>query len=71
MKHYVIKGDTEEKTLVEVMQKDSRGYTVRLKKERHWGVREEVHRMSEQLFETCVRTGYFIEMKAEVQIKTA
>lgn len=71
MKRYMIKGETEQKTLVEVMQKDSRGYTVRLLKERHWGIREEIHRMSEKLFDICVRTGYFIEMKADVQIKTA
>jgi len=71
MKRYMVKGDGEEKTLVEVLQKDSRGYTVRLKRERRWGIREEVHRMSEQLFNTCVRTGYFIEMKTEAQVKTA
>lgn len=71
MKRYMIKGDTEEKSRVEVVEKDSRGYTVRVLKERRWGVHEELHRMSIQLFETCLRTGYFIEMKDEMKIKTA
>ncbi len=71
MKRYRVKGEGEGKTLVEVLQKDSRGYTVRIKRERRWGFKEEVLLVSDRLFETCLRTGYFMEMKADKQMRTA
>ena len=69
MKRYRVKG--EGKTLVEVLQKDSRGYTVRMKRERRWGFKEEILLVSDRLFETCLRTGYFTEMKVDEQMRTA
>ena len=67
MKQYMVKGDGEYRTYVEVLHKDSRGYTVRMKKERSWGFKEETHTMSVQLFETCVRTGYFTAIESDAR----
>ncbi len=63
MKHYMVKGNGEYKTYVEVLEKSSSGYTIRMKHERRWGFKEEIHRMSVNLFDTCLRTGYFIEVE--------
>ena len=60
MKHYVVKGDGEYRTYVEVLEKSSSGYTLLMKQERRWGFKETTHQMSTSLFETCLRTGYFI-----------
>ena len=59
MKQYIVKGNGEYRTYVDVVEKNSRGYKVRMKQERHWGFKEDVHQMSASLFDTCVRTGYF------------
>ena len=71
MKRYVVKGEGEHRTIVDVLQKDSRGYTLRLRSEKRWGVEEEIHRMSTRLFESCLRTGYLTEIPADVREKYA
>jgi len=71
MKRYLVKGTDGNKTIVEVLQKDSRGFTVRMKKERSWGYKEETCTMSEKLFETCVRTGYFMALAVKEEVRTA
>jgi hypothetical protein len=71
MKRFVIKGTGEYKTYVEVLQKDRKGYTLRLLAEKRWGVEEQVHEMSVKLFESCVRTGYFIELPSGENAKYA
>ncbi len=65
MKQYLVKGSGEQKCYVEVLNKHRSGYTVVMKKERRWGYKEEVYEMSETLFETCLRTGYFVELPAD------
>ncbi|MFP4180819.1 MAG: hypothetical protein ACLFSA_12265, partial [Spirochaetaceae bacterium] len=65
MKQYVVKGSGEYKTYVEVLQKDRGGYTLRMRAEKRWGLEEKVHKMSSTLFESCLRTGYFIELPAD------
>lgn len=71
MKRYVVKGSGENRTYVEVMQKDRGGYTLRTMTEKRWGIEEHVHRMSGKLFESCVRTGYFIELPADEDARYA
>ncbi|MFO7849698.1 MAG: hypothetical protein R6V67_07035 [Spirochaetia bacterium] len=71
MKQYVVKGSGDHKTYVEVLQKDRAGYTLRMRAEKRWGVEEQVHKMSSPLFESCVRTGYFIELPADENEKYA
>lgn len=71
MKQYMIKGNDSCKTIVEILQKDRHGYTIKMKKERSWGYKEEVHQMSEQLFNTCIRTGYLIELKENMEARSA
>ncbi len=71
MKRFVVKGTGEYKTYVDVLQKDRRGYTLRLRAEKRWGVEEQVHEMGAALFESCVRTGYFIELPADENAKYA
>ncbi len=63
MKQYIVKGNGEYKTYVDVLEKNSRGYKVRMKQERRWGYKEDIHQMSVSLFETCLRTGYFLEVE--------
>jgi hypothetical protein len=36
-----------------------------MKQERRWGYKEEIYEMSETLFQTCLRTGYFKEVTAD------
>jgi len=71
MKRYMVKGTENNMRIVEVLQKDRGGYTVKVKQEKRWGFKEEVHQMSADLFETCLRTGYFIEIKSETQVRYA
>jgi hypothetical protein len=71
MKRFVVKGSGEYRTYVDVLQKDSRGYTLRLRAEKRWGVEEQTHRMTAKLFESCVRTGYFIEVPAGEKVRYA
>lgn len=71
MKRYVVKGEGEYKTYVEVIHKDSRGYKLRVQEEKRWGVEEREYTMSSNLFESCVRTGYFIELPADSQAQYA
>ena len=65
MKQYVVKGGGEYKTYVEVLHKDRSGYKLRVREEKRWGVEEQVYRMSTNLFESCLRTGYFVELAAD------
>jgi len=67
----MVKGAGEYKTYVDVLQKDSRGYTLRMRAEKRWGIEEQVHQMSAKLFESCLRTGYFIELSATENEKYA
>lgn len=71
MQQYRVKGSDSFKTIVEVLQKDRHGYTIKIKKERSWGCKEEVHQMSEQLFDTCVRTGYLVAVSAKAEARSA
>jgi len=71
MKQYVVKGNGEFRTIVEVLQKDRRGYTVKMKKERSWGYKEEVCTMSEKLFDSCIRTGYLSALHVEKVVRSA
>jgi hypothetical protein len=59
MQQYIVMGNGEYRTYVDVLEKNSRGYKVRMKQERRWGFKENVHEISRSLFETCLRTGYF------------
>ena len=65
MKHYIVKGNGEYKTYVDVLEKSSSGYKVRMKQERRWGFKEDIYQMNSSLFETCLRTGYFIEVETD------
>jgi hypothetical protein len=65
MKQYVIKGEGGCRTFVDVLQKDSKGYKLKIRIEKRWGIEEQIHHMSSRLFESCLRTGYFIEVPAQ------
>jgi hypothetical protein len=65
MKRYIVKGSGDRKCFVEVLNKHRGGYTLMMKQERRWGYKEEIYEMSETLFQTCLRTGYFKEVTAD------
>ncbi len=60
MQRYRVKGGSSLKTLVEVLQISSEGYQVRMIREGKWEQSESIELISRDLFETCLRTEYFI-----------
>lgn len=60
MQRYRVKGSSELKTHVEVLEISAAGYKVRMVREGKWESSESVELISRDLFETCLRTGYFI-----------
>ncbi|WP_020612557.1 OTU domain-containing protein [Sediminispirochaeta bajacaliforniensis] len=65
MQRYRIKGTGNKKTFVEVLHQSSEGYRIRMIREDEWGSSETTDMLSRELFETCIRTGYFLSDAGE------
>jgi hypothetical protein len=57
-------------TWIEVLQRSSEGYRVRIIRDDGWEQLETIESMGSELFETCLRTGYFYPDK-ELDRQTA
>lgn len=70
MQRYKVKGNDTMRTFVEVLEQSSRGYRVRVIRETRYETKESIELMSRELFETCLRTSYFIPEPVEGELLT-
>ncbi len=62
-RQYKVKGVTGVETIIELLAEHQGGYEVRLTSISEHGTRESCEFISEELLESCIRTGYVTEIK--------
>lgn len=63
MKNFAIKSSAAQPAFLEVLKENPTGYFVKICRQNHDYVKESEEFISKQLFEVCLRTGYFTELQ--------
>ena len=58
MKAYSIKGNTEQREILEILRESKEGYQVKIIRDRSGWMEERKEFMPRELFETCLRTNF-------------
>lgn len=62
-RQFRVKGVTGIETYIEILAESDGGYEVRISSVTEHGTRESCEFISDDLLESCIRTGYLIEVK--------
>jgi hypothetical protein len=66
MQRYRVKGNDKIRTIVEVIEQSAEGYRVKMIRETSFDRSQSIEILSKDLFETCLRTSYFIPETPEM-----
>lgn len=65
MKHFFISGSTNEASYISILNETEDGYMIRIYRDMD-GYEEKIDEfMPKNLFESCLRTGYIVEMNKD------
>ena len=71
MIQYRVKGNDEQATIMEIIEKSNGGYHVMITRCFDDYQKQTREFLTDELFETCVRTGYLTALDAETSLMTA
>lgn len=64
MSQYRIQGNGSVESSIEVLEHTSEGYRIKMIRQGQYERNESIEMMSRELFETCLRTGYFTPVES-------
>lgn len=70
-RQFKVKGVTGIETYIDILAKSDGGYEVRISSITEHGTRESCEFISEDLLESCIRTGYLTEIKKPARTMAA
>ena len=62
MREFLVKGTESNRTFVTIDREEGTDYVVTVRKITDYGVKEQQERLSRDLLEICLRTGYLTEI---------